>query len=98
MAQSTRKMADHGAIQMINVSTKSSRYVVKLALKMAYIVTPRQIAQSIRTAWYRLTGAPMACSVTPDEYMSRLLMPKICTIAKIKKTSTNQAGMALVWA
>ena len=40
----------------------------------------------------------MACSVTPDEYMSRLLMAKSCTMAKMRKTTTNQAGMALWWA
>ena len=37
----------------------------------------------------------MACSVTPDEYMSRLLMPKSCTTAKSRNTTTNHDGMAL---
>ena len=40
----------------------------------------------------------MACSVTPDEYMSRLLMPKICTMANSRNTTTNHGGMALVCA
>ena len=36
--------------------------------------------------------------VTPDEYMSRLLMPKSWTTAKSRNTTTNQEGMALWWA
>jgi hypothetical protein len=36
--------------------------------------------------------------VTPDEYRSRLLMAKSWTMAKIRKTTTNQAGMKLWWA
>ena len=40
----------------------------------------------------------MACRVTPDEYMSRLLMAKSWSAAKIMKTTTNQAGMTLWWA
>src|ERR1700721_774165 len=31
----------------------------------------------------------MACSVTPDEYMSRLLMPKICPMAHSRNTPPN---------
>ena len=34
----------------------------------------------------------MAWSVTPEEYRSRLLTPKSCTIAKTRKTTTNQDG------
>jgi hypothetical protein len=37
----------------------------------------------------------MAWRVTPDEYMSRLLMPKSWTIAKMRNTTTNQEGIAL---
>ena len=40
----------------------------------------------------------MAWRVTPEEYMSRLLTPKICTTAKRRKTTTNHEGMALWWA
>ena len=40
----------------------------------------------------------MACRVTPDEYMSRLLMANSCTMAKTRNTTTNQAGMTLWWA
>ena len=40
----------------------------------------------------------MAWSVTPEEYMSRLLMPKSCSVAKTRKTTTNQEGMARWWA
>ncbi len=91
-------MAHHGAIQMMTMSTKSDRYWVKEELKIAYIVTPKAMTQSISTAWYRFTGAPIACSVTPDEYMSRLLIPKIWTMANNRKTTTNHGGMTLVWA
>jgi hypothetical protein len=38
---------------------------------------------------------PMAWSVTPEEYMSRLLMQKSWRAAKTMKITTNQAGMAL---
>ena len=55
---------------------------MKDELKMAYMVTPSAMTQSMSTAWYRFTGTPMACSVTPEEYMSRLLMAKSCTMAK----------------
>ena len=67
-------------------------------LKMAYMVIPSAMTQSMSTAWYRLTGRPMACSVIPDEYMSRLLMANSCTMAKTRNTTTNQAGMKLWWA
>jgi hypothetical protein len=40
----------------------------------------------------------MAWRVTPEEYMSRLLMPKSWTMAKMRKTTTNHDGMALWWA
>ena len=40
----------------------------------------------------------MACMVTPEEYMSRLLMPNSCTTAKSRKITTNHDGMALWWA
>ena len=88
-------MATHGAIHTITTSTKSSRYVVNDELKMAYMVIPNAMTQSMSTAWYRLTGKPMACNVMPDEYMSRLLMAKSCTMAKMRKITTNQAGMKL---
>ena len=51
MAQSTRKMAHQGAIQMMTRSTKSDRYSVNDPLKIAHMVTPRAITQSISTAW-----------------------------------------------
>src|ERR1700684_2848234 len=91
-------MATHGAIHTITMSTKSSRYVVKDELKMAYMVIPNAMTQSTSTAWYRLTGRPMAWSVIPDEYMSRLLMANSWTMAKMRKITTNQAGMKLWWA
>src|ERR1017187_4538309 len=41
---------------------------------------------------------PMACNVTPDEYMSKLLMANSWSPAKIMKTTTNHGGMMLWWA
>ena len=91
-------MAAHGAIQTITRSTKSVRYVLNDESKTAYMVTAKAITQSTTTAWYRLTRTPIAWSVTPEEYRSRLLMAKSCTMAKRRNTTTNQAGMALWWA
>ena len=36
----------------------------------------------------------MAWSETPEEYRSRELMPKSCTMAKTKNTATTQLGIA----
>ena len=44
-------MAHQGAIQTITMSTKSDRYSVKDPLKIAHMVTPSAITQSMSTAW-----------------------------------------------
>ncbi len=65
---------------------------------MANIVTPSASAQSTSTAMSRLMGTPIAWSVTPEEYMSRLLIANSWTMHRIRNASTNQAGKKDWWA
>src|ERR1700722_19515938 len=83
-------MAIQGAIQTITPSTNSESSLKKLDEKTAYTVIPPAITVSMSTAWYRRTGNPRACSVTPDEYRSRLLMENNWTMATIRNGIRNQ--------
>src|SRR5580658_1882591 len=55
-------------------------------------VTTAQTTVSMMTAPQRLIGRPSACSVTPEEYMSIVLIDSSWKIAKIRNGVTNQLG------
>src|ERR1700677_4251599 len=55
-------------------------------------VTPAQSTVSMMTAPHRRTGIPSACSVTPEEYMSIVLIASSWNTAKIRNGVTNHAG------
>src|SRR5580693_4809323 len=57
-----------------------------------YAVTAAQTTVSMITAPHRRTGIPSACSVTPEEYMSIVLIASSWNTAKIRNGVTNQAG------
>ena len=42
------------------------------------------------TQTHRLAGRPSACSVTPEEYMSMLLIANSCGSARIRNGQKNQ--------
>src|ERR1700722_16819699 len=55
-------------------------------------VTTAQTTVSMMTAPQRLMGRPSACKVTPEEYMSMVLIASSWKIAKIRNGVTNQDG------
>src|SRR5580658_9615475 len=55
-------------------------------------VTTAHTTVSMMTAPQRLTGTPSACSVTPEEYISMVLIASSWKIAKIRNGVTNQDG------
>src|SRR5579863_3065207 len=77
--------------------TNSRMYRENVDWNIAQMVSPQARKLSRTTAWYRLSLRPIAWSDTPEEYRSSELMPKSCTMAKIKKSTTTQLGI-VCWA
>ena len=55
-------------------------------------VTTAHTTVSMMTAPHRRIGRPSACSVTPEEYMSMVLIASSWKMAKIRNGVTNQLG------
>ena len=55
-------------------------------------VTTPLTTVSTRMQPHRLIGMPIACRVTPEEYMSMVLMENSCRMATIMKGQKNQSA------
>src|SRR5258708_38969386 len=64
--------------------------------KIAYAATPAQITVSMPTHAIRCSFGNIDCSVTPEEYKSRVLIANNWKIAKIRYVTANQAGKPAV--
>src|ERR1035441_4604855 len=74
--------------------TKVLRSVYRFPLKMTSAVTAPLTTVSTRMHCHRLSGMPIACRVTPDEYMSRVLIANSWRMATIMNGQKNQSAVA----
>ena len=85
-------MANQGASHTTMYSRNPAKSLLKLPWNKMKPVTTAHTTVSMMTAPHRRTGTPSACSVTPEEYMSMVLIASSWKIAKIRNGVTNQSG------
>src|ERR1700733_6821230 len=85
-------MPNQGASHTTMYSRKPAKSLLKFPWNKMMPVTTAQTTVSMMTAPQRLTGTPSACKVTPEEYMSMVLIASSWKIAKIRNGVTNQDG------
>src|SRR5580700_11484503 len=85
-------MANQGASHTTMYSRNPAKSLLKLPWNKIKPVITAHTTVSMMTAPHRRTGTPSACSVTPEEYMSIVLIDSSWKIAKIRNGVTNQLG------
>ncbi len=85
-------MPNHGASHTTMYSRNPAKSLLKFPWNKMMPVTTAHTTVSMMTAPQRRTGTPSACSVTPEEYMSMVLIASSWKMAKIRNGVTNQFG------
>src|SRR5579859_2981316 len=91
-SQSVSRMLNQADSQTTMYSRNPAKSLLKFPWNRMRPVTTAHTTVSMMTAPHRLTGTPSACSVTPEEYMSMVLIARSWKIAKIRNGVTNQDG------
>src|SRR5580700_6876641 len=85
-------MPNQGASQTTMYSRNPAKSLLKFPWNKIKPVITAHTTVSMMTAPHRRTGTPRACSVTPEEYMSIVLIDSSWKMAKMRNGVTNQLG------
>src|SRR6516225_5933483 len=91
-SQSVIRMPNHGASHTTMYSRNPAKSLLKFPWNKIKPVTTAHTTVSMITAPHRRTGTPSAWSVTPEEYMSMVLIDSSWKMAKIRNGVTNHSG------